>query len=155
MNINAITVLKKAMERPVDIIELMEEMKIQPWQIYAHIRTLKEQNYVVFENQQIQLKKDWKTKFLQELSEDINIERILFESNEEIISYLTEPTSINYIVEKSRISRATVYRAISDFKELGIVKKVSKGFELIHDNNALIDFVKWLKFERTELETLR
>jgi len=155
LNTNAITVLKKAMGGPVDIIELMEEMKIQPWQIYAHIRTLREQNYVVFENQQIRLKRDWKTKFLQELSEDINIEKILLESNEEIISYLTEPASITYIVEKSRISRATVYRAISDFKELGIVKKVSKGFELVHDNNALIDFAKWLKFERTELETLR
>ena len=143
------------MEGPVDIIDLMEEMEIMPWQIYAHIRTLREQNYVVFENQQIRLKRDWKVKFLQELSEYINIEKILFESNEEIISYLTEPVSINYIVDKSRISRATVYRSISDFKELGIVKKVPKGFELVHENNALIDFAKWLKFERTELETLR
>ena len=155
MNTNAITVLKMTMEGPVDIIELMNTMKIHPWQIYSHIRSLKEQNYVVFENRQIRLKNDWKARFLHDLSNNINIEKILFESNEDIISYLAEPVSINYIVEKSGHSRATVYRAIKDFKSLGIIKKVSKGYELIHDNNALHDFAKWLKFERMELEALR
>ena len=155
MNRNAITVLKKAMDGSVDIIELMEEMKIQPWQIYSHIRTLREQNYVVFENQQIRLKDDWKARSLHNLANDIDIKKILFESNEDIISYLTEPISINDIFEKSGHSRATVYRAIKDFKSAGIIKKVSKGYELLHDNNSLYDFVKWVKSERVMLEALR
>ena len=143
------------MEGPVDIIDLMEEMEIMPWQIYAHIRTLKEQNYVVFENQQIRLREDWKARSLQNLANDIDIEKILFESNEDIISYLTEPISINEIVEQSEHSRATVYRAIKDFKSAGIIRKVFKGYELIHDNNSLYDFAKWVKSERVTLEALR
>jgi len=143
------------MDGPVDIIELMEEMKIQPWQIYAHIRTLRKQNYVIFENQQIRLKNDWKARYLQELANEINIEKILLESNEEIISYLIEPVTVKYIAAKSSISPATIYRAIEDYRSIGIVKKVSKGYELIHDNNSLIDFAKWLRIERMELEILR
>ena len=143
------------LEGPIDIIELVDTMKIQPWQIYSHIRSLKEQNYVVFEDRQIRLYDDWKTRCLQNIANDIDIKKILLKSNEDVISYLTEPVSINYIVKNSDHSRATIYRAIKDFKSIGVIKKVSNCYVLIHDNNALYDFAKWVKSERTTLEALR
>lgn len=155
MNRHAITVLKIAIKGPVDIIDLIEELEIQPWQIYSHIRSLRQKDYVVLEASQIHLRKDWKARLLNELAEDVDIEKILLESNEEIISFLIRPICIDSIVEQTHCSRSTVYRAIKDFKSIGIIKKVSNCFELNEENQAVIDFAKWLAGERESLEAYR
>lgn len=155
MNTKAITVLKIALEGPVDVIDLIGELKIQPWQIYSHIRMLREKSYVVLEGRQIRLTKNWKAQLLEQVSKDIDITKVLHDSNEEVLSFLTKPVSIDVIVRETDLSRATVYRALKEFLASGIAMRSGKNYELNTSIPALISFARWLESERSELEALR
>ena len=155
MHTNAISVLRFALKGPVDVIDLIEKVGIHPWQIYSHIRSLRQKDFVILEGRFIRLRNDWKARLLNEAAKDADITKILYESNEEIISFLTEPITIKEIVQRSGHSRATVYRAIADFNAIGIIRKVFRGYVLIDEKPAVVNFAKWLESERKEQEALR
>ena len=47
MHTNAISMLRFALKGPVDVIDLIEKLGIHPWQIYAHIRSLRQKDFVI------------------------------------------------------------------------------------------------------------
>jgi len=156
MNSTAITLLKLTMGNPSKSDELLKKLKIGSWQLNDHVKKLSELGYLVKKGKIIETKKSDKILLLSKLSKKIDIESILLESNEIILSHLTEPITIKNIILKSRLSKATVYRALSDFEEIeGFERKDGKVNTIISINpmTTFYDFAKLLHHDRVIRES--
>lgn len=148
MNTTAISLLKLAIEKPTKAEELQKKLKIGNWQLSSYIRSLKQRGYLAKKGSVISIQDSPKIQQLIELSEQkIDIENILRESNEDILSYLTEPITIGRLIFRTNLSRATIYRAISDFEKIdGFVKQ--GDLVSIDPLSSLFFFVKLLHHDR-------
>ena len=148
MNTTAISLLKLTIEKPSKADELQKKLKIGKWQLSSYIRSLKQRGYLDKKGSIISIQNSPKTLQLLELSkQDIDIEIVLRESNEIILSYLIEPQTINNLIVRSKLSRATVYRTIADFEKVdGFVKQ--EDIVSINPTSPLFFFAKLLHHDR-------
>jgi len=123
MNTTAITLLKLTMKNPSKTDDLRDKLKIGNWQFNDHIKKLSVQGYILKKGKIVELQKSDKILLLSKLSKKTDIEKILRESNEIILSYLTEPITINNLILRTRLSKATVYRTLSDLESIEGFKK--------------------------------
>jgi len=151
-----ICVLEKALEGEVSVSSLAEKLGIDPWDVRRHLGSLRRQGYVSSDDSSIKLRNnEEKVCLLTKLSKETDVKKILHESNEIVLSFLTKPITKEDLIEKTGLSRATVYRALKNFNELGIIKKTVYGIQLNDSFKAVIDFAKHLLDERKKLEELK
>ena len=127
MNTTAISLLKLAIKKPSEADELQKKLKIGQWQLSSYIRSLKQRGYLDKNKKgsMVSILNCQKTQQLLELSEqNIDIENILRESNEVILSYLTESQTISGLIFRTKLSRSTIYRALSDFERINEIEGV-------------------------------
>ena len=148
MNTSAITMVKTLLEGPQDAPKLMSELGIKNWQLNALIKDLSNNEYVEKTGKIVKLKETVKVTQLRNLAKKVDIGKILHESNELILSHLTEPIEINALILVSGVSKATVYRAISDFESINIIKKENDVIRIQESNKSLVLFTKLLRAER-------
>ena len=156
MNTTSISLLKLAIEKPSKADELQKKLKIGNWQVSSYIRSLKQRGYLDKNKtgSLVSILNCPKTQQLLELSEqNIDIENILRESNEVILSYLIEPQTVNGLIFKTNLSRATVYRALSDFERINEIEGVDafikqKDIIRINPKSPLFIFGKLLYHDR-------
>lgn len=148
MNTTAISLLKLAIEKPSKTEELQKKLEIGDWQLSSYIRSLKQRGYLDKKGSLVSIQNSPKTLQLLEIAKQkIDIEKILRESNEIVLSYLIEPQTINNLIVRSKLSRATVYRAISDFEGIdGFIKQ--EDIVSINPTSSLYFFAKLLHHDR-------
>jgi len=165
MNTKTISVLQIALEGEIKVSYLAEKLGMDSWDIQRHLGNLRSQKYVSSDDSFVKLRNNEKVRLLVQLSTDVDIKKILHESNEIVLSFLIEPITIEDLIEKSGLSRSTVYRALKDFKELRIIKKTFCGIPLSDDIRAVIklnddfqsviEFANFIESERKKLDVLR
>ena len=121
MNVTAINIIKYLAFGDSDVQTLIDIVKIKAWQVNSQLKDLTLSGYITKKGNTVKLKDELKPTIIRALTKKINIENILRGANETIFSYLSEPITINKIVLKSKLSPATVYRAISDFGSAGAI----------------------------------
>jgi len=118
MHTTQISLLKAAFEGKQSATNLMATLSIKERQLSEHIKILREKGYLELVDNEIRLKKDKKTKALIELSKNSDIEKVLHESTEDVIPYLTEIITVQNLILLSEKSQATIYRAIEILSEI-------------------------------------
>lgn len=136
-----------------DSSTLKEIAGVKDWQFNALIKDLTEQGYVLKQDNLVKFQEGAKSIIFQDIAKKLDIEKLLHESNEIVISYLTEPIAVNALENISGLSHATVYRAISDLESIGAIEKENDILSLNQSDEKLILFAKTLKTEREKAGT--
>jgi len=164
-----------ALEREVSVFDLSEKLGIDSWEIQRILGNLRIERIISSkdesirllnnESESVKLLNNEKVQLLIKLSKETDVKKTLHESNEMILSFLTEPIAIGDLIIETGLSRATVYRALKDFKDLKIIEKTFCGIPLsdnfqyqvkLNENHlSVIEFANFLKKEREKLEESR
>jgi len=148
MNTTGIQLIKELLQYSRTPKNLMEMLGIKNWQLNAHIKELTKKDLVEKVNGKFQLKEVAKITQLRNVAKKFDIEKLLHESNEHILSFLIDPLEINALIVSSGLSKATVYRAISDLESIGAIKKEHDVVGIEKANNSLLMFATLLKADR-------
>ena len=148
MNTSSIKILKAMVEGTKDTTALKEIAEVKNWQFNALIKDLTEQGYIIKDENIIKFQEGAKAIIFRDVAKKLDIEKLLHESNETVISYLTEPIAVNALENISGLSRATVYRSISDLESIGAIEKENDIISLNQSDDKLLLFAKTLKTER-------
>lgn len=148
MNTSSIKILKAMADGTEDQTTLQELAGVKNWQFNSLIKDLIEQGYVIKDENKIKFQEGIKAIIFRDIAKRWDIEKLLYESNEIIISYLTEPIALNAIENISGLSRATVYRSISDLESIGAIEKENDIISLNQSDEKLVLFAQTLKTER-------
>jgi len=154
MKTHTISVLEMALEGEIQVTYLAQKLGMDSWEVQRHIGILRKQRYVSLDDSFVRLRNSEKVRLLVDLSKGTDVKKILHESNEIVLSFLTEPVTKDDLIKNTGLSRATVYRALKDFNELGIIKKTIYGIQLTEANQPVIEFAEFLESERKKLEEL-
>jgi len=162
MNSTALRMMVHVMGGTHDAKSLMGILGIREWQLNEHVKKLAQENYVKKDGGMISLQNNAKAGLLLAISRKYDIEVLLHDSNEQILALLTEPLTINQICTGTGLSSRTVYRAISDFKSMGIIDKgpdrdggpKSRTREKIRISPAHDDLITFAKILKTEQDSL-
>ena len=117
MNSTQITLLKAISKEEKSQNDLMRTLSIKERQLSEHIKILTDKEYLEEKDGNIKLKNNDKTNALVKLAEKSDIEKVLHESTEDVIPYLTEITTVQNLVRVSGKSQASIYRAIENLKD--------------------------------------
>lgn len=162
MNSTSISLIKAIINDTHDIETLKEISGVKEWQFSDHIKKLLQDGFIKKEGNKIELQENAKTVLLRKISQKWNLVNLLHDSNEHVLSYLTESLTVNEIVTNTGLSTTTIYRTISDLEAIGIIQKEidtqdyhwEKIPERIHidpSKTELIDFARILKTEREKM----
>jgi len=161
MNTSTIKILKELVEGTSDADQLRQSLGIKHWQFNEHIKNLTKNEYIEKNGTVISLQKNAKTSLFIEISKKLDIGKLLHDSNELIFSLLSEPLTIDELLVISGLSPSTVYRSISDFESIGVIKKervlndVKKlSTEKIQIDDSKTDLETFSKIIKTDLEKL-
>jgi len=97
---------------------------VRNYQLLSIVRTLTERKFVIKDHNNINLADTLEARVIMKLYRKYDIEKLLLESNEEVIAYMSDGIDIDELIKKTKLSRATIYRALKVFEELGIIKRV-------------------------------
>ena len=148
MDITSIKLLKSLIEGQKETDELLILLGIKDrWLAYI-IKNLGEQNYVEKIGTTIRLKETPKAILLRDVIQIVDIEKLLHESNEIIISSIDENITVVELIKKSGLSKATTYRSISDLQSIGAILKDEGVINIDKSKDQLVLFTKLLKTER-------
>lgn len=155
MNPTSIKLLKAVSEGKSDQSELMKILDIGEWQFNTITRELVIQDYLDKINSSFTLKKNAKATLFHSVVNQVNVEKLLHDSNEQIFLNLTDPTTIKDIQLSTGLSLRTVQRAISEFESIGVIKKDSGKISIDRVREPLYLFAKLLKseYERKNIES--
>ena len=162
MNSTALRLLHYVVGGTFDSQDLMKLLKIKRWQFNEHIKKLIQENYIKKNGNTITLQDNAKARLLQSISRRLDIQRLLRDSNEQLFVLVTEPITINQLCTKTGLSFSTVYKAISDFKSIGVLarkpdlddslkSRVSDKVQLSSKDTDLVTFARILKTEQEGL----
>jgi len=123
MKMNAISIIEIALEGESEISQVSKKLGMKLWDVHRLLGYLRKQQIISSQVESIRLRNDERVELLKELAKEVNVKKILHESNEIVLSYLIEPISLDDLIIQTKLSRATIYRAKKDFEESGILKK--------------------------------
>ena len=127
------------------------------------IKKLVRDGFIKKNGRTVELQKNAKTMLLKKISQKWNLINLLHCSNELVLSYLTELLTLNEILTNTGLSTATIYRAISDFKAIGIIQKKTdpqgnyrhgrtpERMRIDPSKTELVDLARILKTERESM----
>ena len=148
MDITSIKLLKSLVEGQKESSELLELLGIKDRRLAYIIKNLTEQNYIDKENTIIKLKETPKITLFRDVTKIVDIEKLLCESNEVILSNIDEYITVDELIKKSGLSKATTYRSISDLQSIGVMQKDENVIRIDESKEQLVLFTKLLKTER-------
>ena len=162
MHSTLLSLLREILCGTNDITELRKISSVKQWQFNKHIQKLVQDGFVKKEGNRITLQKNVKTFLLRTIAQNWNLEYLLLDSNELVLSCLTELLTVNEILARTGLSAATVHRAISDLKAIGVIEKKidtkefskgkgSKTLRIDPSETSLIVFASILKIEREKI----
>ena len=148
MNITSIKLLKLVMSGQKETSELLDLLEIKQRHLANVVTDLARQDYLDKKNTIVRLKETPKTKLLRDIAQIADIEKLLYESNEIVFLNMDESITINELMLRSGLSKATVHRSVSDLQSIGVVIKDKDGIRIDQSKESLVLFLKLLKIER-------
>ena len=148
MNVTSIKLLKLVMSGQKETAELLDLLEIRRRHLANIVTGLVRQGYLEKKNTTVRLKETPKTKLLRDIAQITDIERLLYGSNETVFLNMDENTTINELIQRSGLSKATIHRSISDLQSIGVVMKDNGGIHIDQSKESLVLFLKLLRIER-------
>lgn len=147
MNPTSIKLLKSIAEGKSHQTELMTLLSIGEWQFNTITRELMHQDYMDKTNDVFIFKNNAKAALFHNIANQIDVEKLLHDSNEQIFFNLTEPVTIKDIQDSTNLSLRTIQRCMSEFESIGVIKKVDDKISIDKTKEQLYLFAKLLKTE--------
>ncbi len=148
MDITSIKLLNSLVEEQKEASDLLEILGIKERRLAYIIKNLTELDYIDKENTIIKLKETPKAILFRDVTKIIDVEKLLHESNEIILSSIDEGITVDELVRKSGLSKATTYRSVSDLQSIGAILKDEDIIRIDESKEQLVLFMKLLKTER-------
>jgi len=132
MNPKEILLLKTILNVPIEnryIMkdELQDKLQIRKWQFHHYLRKFHEMKLLRFDSLYVIPEVDnVELRMYQSLNKNYDLDKLLRNSNDVILYLLYNGMDADRIVKETKLSRSTVYRALHDFEELGIVQRIIK-----------------------------
>lgn len=129
-------------ERKIEILQLLskneavqkpklkELLEIKNWQLGKYLRELEADGYLNNNRDHIRFQINPKTNLFKKLDSKFDLVKLLRNNNDMVLPLLLENPNNKApkISEISGLSLATVYRALQDFREIGLLVTVTKTF---------------------------
>ncbi len=148
MDITSIKLLRSLVKEQKETNELLDLLGIKDRRLAYIIKNLGEEDYIEKENTVIRLKETPKATLFRDITQNVDVEKLLRESNEVILSNIDENITVDQLIKKSGLSKATAYRAISDLQSIGAILKDDDIINIDESKEQLVLFTKLLKTER-------
>lgn len=150
MDITSIKLLKSLVDGQKETTELLSLLGIKNRRLAYIIKNLTEEDYIEKDDTIVRLKETPKATLFRDITQNVDVEKLLRESNETILSNMDENITIDELIKKSGLSKATTYRSISDLQSIGAVIKEEDTIQLDESKEQLVLFTKLLKTEREQ-----
>ena len=150
MDITSIKLLKSLVDGQKETSELLDLLGIKDRRLAYIIKNLTEGDYIEKEDRIIRLKETPKATLFRDITQTADVEKLLWESNEIILASIDENITVDELIKKSGLSKATTYRSISDLQSIGAIKKEKDVINIDESNEQLVLFTKLLKTEREQ-----
>ncbi len=148
MNAISIKLLKSLVEGQKETNELLNLLGIKKRQLAYMTKNLVEEDYIEKENTVIKLKETPKATLFRDITQVVDVEKLLCNSNEIILSNIDKNITVDQLIKKSGLSKATTYRSISDLQSIGSILKDEDVINIDESKEQLVLFTKLLKTER-------
>ncbi len=148
MDITSIKLLKSLVEGQKETNELMSLLGIKERRLAYITKNLVEEDYIEKENTVIRLKETPKAILFRDITQVVDVEKLLRDSNEIILSNIDVNITVDQLIKKSGLSKTTTYRSISDLQSIGSVLKNEDVINIDESKEQLVLFTKLLKTER-------
>ena len=148
MNITLIRLLKSLVEGEKETGKLMSLLGIKDRQLAYGIKKLSEEDYIDKENGTIRLKETPKAILFRDVTQIVDIEKLLLGSNETVLCAIDENTTVDHIARNSGLSKATIYRSISELQSIGAITKNDDTINIDRSKESLFLFTRLLKTQR-------
>ena len=150
MDITSIRLLKGLANGDARLADLPGLLKIKKRRLAYVVRGLADQDYVEKSGTAVRLKKTPKTTLFRDILKITDVEKLLAGSNEVVFSQLAGPSTIPELTGKTGLSKATVYRAVSDLQSIGAITRSGDHIKANGSHESLVTFAKLLGIEREE-----
>lgn len=146
MDITSIKLLKSLVEEQKETNELLGLLGIKKRRLAYIIKNLGD--YIEKEGSIVKLKETPKTTLFRDITQIVDVEKLLCDSNEIILSNIDENITVDELIKKSGLSKATTYRSISDLQSIGAILKNEDTIHIDESKEQLVLFTKLVKTER-------
>ena len=150
MNLTSIRLLELLVQGPKTTAKLADLLGIKNRQLARVIKNLIKKNYIKKENNIFKLDQTPKTTLFRDVAKTMNVKILLCESNEAILCNIDENITLDQLMKKSKLSKATTYKSISDLQSIGAIVKNKDTININKTIKHLELFVKLLKIENEE-----
>ena len=150
MNVISIKLLKSLIVGQKETNELLNLLGIKKRQLAYIIKNLVEEDYIEKENTVIKLKETVKATLFRDIVQVVDVEKLLCKSNEIILYNIDKNITIDQLIKKSGLSKATTYRAISELRSIGAILKDKDVININESHEQLVLFTKLLKTEKAK-----
>ena len=123
MDITSIRLLKLLIEGQREVGEILDLLGIKERWLSHIVKNLEEESYIEKTRTTVRLKETPKVTLLRDVIQIVDVEKLLLGSTEAIISHIHENTTVDRLIKKTGLSKATVYRSISDLQSIGAIRK--------------------------------
>ncbi|MCE2614415.1 MAG: hypothetical protein LVO36_00775, partial [Nitrosopumilus sp. (ex Thoosa mismalolli)] len=150
MDITSIKLLKSLVDGQKETTELLNLLGIKNRRLAYIIKNLTEEDYIEKDDTIVRLKETPKATLFRDITQNVDVEKLLRESNQTILSNIDGNVTIDELIKKSGLSKATTYRSISDLQSIGAIIKEEDTIQLDESKEQLVLFTKLLKTEREQ-----
>ncbi|MFP3910336.1 MAG: DUF6036 family nucleotidyltransferase [Archaeoglobaceae archaeon] len=126
MNKIAIQIIKNLMLKPQNLTQLAQNLNKNIGWVSEVVNTL-EKRKLVQKGKEIKLADTYEVHLILDLMENYNLEKVLAGKREDILRSLQTPKAPADL-EKEGYSTSTIYQALRDFKELGVIEKIEDKY---------------------------
>ena len=148
MNIISIKLLESLVDGEKKPDELSKLLQIKGRWLAKIIKNLTKEDYIEKKGAVIRLKETPKAMLFRDIAQSVDVEKLLYESNETILSSMDLDITVDELIKKSGLSKATTYKSISDLQSIGAIIKKEDVINMDESKEGLILFAKLLKTER-------
>ncbi len=150
MDITSIKLLKSLVDGQKKTSELLGLLGIKDRRLAYIIKNLTEDDYIEKDDTTIRLKETSKATLFRDITQTVDVEKLFRESNEIILFNIDKNITIDQLIKKSGLSKATTYRSISDLQSIGAIIKEEDVIKIDESKEQLVLFAKLLKTEREQ-----
>ena len=148
MDIILIKLLKLLIDGHKETDELSVLLGVKTRHLSNIIKKLVKRDYIKKEGKTIRLKDTPKVTLFRDVAQIADVERLLYRSNETVLASIDKDITIDELVKKSRLSKATTYRSISDLQSVGAITKEDNIINIDESKKQIVLFAKLLKIQR-------
>lgn len=147
MNESEIKVLQLICESDKNRIRkdiLADALHLSEYQFSHVLRSMKKHELIQTDSLYVYLSYNVRAKLIVPVHKKYNLQKLLRNSNYQVLTFLVDGMPISRLISESKLSRATVYRSLKDFEELGIVERTLR----LVDDTELKSFAKKATLEK-------